>query len=102
MIETHFDVFFSSSGAVSTSGEAFIPRASGGPVVPGRAYTIGEHGPETLLMGRSGGYVLPSGGGGSQETGRGPASVNIYITGDGLNAEQVAAAIDNRTRRLWA
>ena len=43
---------------------AFGPggRASGGPVLPGNIYTVGERGPETLVMGRSGGYVIPNGG----------------------------------------
>jgi hypothetical protein len=52
---------------------ATIGRASGGPVVPGQTYTVGENGPETLMMGQSGGYVMPSvmppvGGGGKSGT----------------------------------
>lgn len=34
-------------------------RASGGPVYPGYAYQVGEHGPETLYMGAGSGYVQP-------------------------------------------
>lgn len=46
------------------SAPGYVPgRASGGPVVPGGIYTIGEHGPETLVMGKgnTGGMVLPHG-----------------------------------------
>lgn len=62
MIQTHFDVYFTSSGAVTSGGEAYIPRASGGPVMPGNVYTVGEQGPETLVMGARGGYVIPNSG----------------------------------------
>jgi hypothetical protein len=44
-------------------------RASGGPVYPGETYTVGEHGPETLVMGGVGGYVdahARTGGGGGE------------------------------------
>lgn len=52
-------------------------RATGGPVLARRTYTIGEDGPETLVMGATGGYVLPNtlgggtGGGGQGGTGGG-------------------------------
>jgi hypothetical protein len=36
--------------------------ASGGPVRPGEAYTVGERGPETLVMGSRGGNIIPGGG----------------------------------------
>ena len=42
-------------------------RATGGPVWPGSTYTVGEEGPETLVMGSSGGFVIPNGGGGSHD-----------------------------------
>ncbi len=38
-------------------------RAGGGPVLPDGTYTVGENGPETLVMGSRGGYVIPNGGG---------------------------------------
>lgn len=37
-------------------------RASGGPVLPNSIYRVGEQGPETLVMGSSGGRVLADGG----------------------------------------
>jgi TP901 family phage tail tape measure protein len=51
-------------GSSTPSHTAFNPgRASGGMVVPGGIYTVGERGPETLVMGGSGGNVIPNGGG---------------------------------------
>jgi uncharacterized protein (DUF2164 family) len=41
-----------------------LALASGGPAMPGMTYTVGERGPETLVMGRAGGYVIPNSGGG--------------------------------------
>jgi uncharacterized protein YukE len=38
-------------------------RANGGPVVPGRAYVVGERGPELLVPGTAG-SIVPNGGGG--------------------------------------
>jgi len=38
-------------------------KASGGSVSAGSAYTVGEHGPETLVMGAQGGSIIPHGGG---------------------------------------
>lgn len=53
------------SGFNTPAGQAapHLPnRASGGPVLPGGMYTVGENGPETLVMGSNGGMVIPSGG----------------------------------------
>jgi uncharacterized protein YigA (DUF484 family) len=46
-------------------------RAAGGPVYAGEAYTVGENGPETLIMGNSGGKVIPTSGTGGGTTGAG-------------------------------
>jgi len=55
-------------------------RAHGGPVWPGR-WTVGEEGPETLVLGPTGrGYVIPNGGGGG-----GGNTVNITLTANGVN-----------------
>ena len=35
-------------------------RVHGGPVEPGKTYNIGEQGPEKLVMGQTGGYVIPN------------------------------------------
>lgn len=37
-------------------------RASGGPVLPGRSYIVGERGPEMLHVGGRGGFVSPNSG----------------------------------------
>ena len=51
--------------ALGVLGKVNVGRASGGPVMPGSIYTVGEQGPETLVMGRNGGgVVIPNSGGG--------------------------------------
>jgi hypothetical protein len=40
-----------------------VPKAAGGPVRAGHAYTVGETGRETLVMGDQSGYIIPNGGG---------------------------------------
>jgi hypothetical protein len=64
-----------SSGGGSAGGgsRARGGRAGGGSVDAGGIYTVGESGPETLLMGQSGGYVIPGAGGGGGHT------INISI-----------------------
>lgn len=47
--------------------------ASGGPVMPGRWYTVGERGPETLIPGGPG-QIIPAGAGG------GTFTMNVYTT----------------------
>lgn len=53
---------------VGPGGMGFLhfggPRAAGGPVSPGKAYTVGEHGPETFMPGTSGAIIPSRGGGG--------------------------------------
>jgi hypothetical protein len=69
-------------------------RAHGGAVVPGMSYSVGEYGPETLVMGSSGGYVIP---------GSGAHGGNVYVTITGpvlgANAQysrELAMAISNQ------
>ena len=52
--------------------------ARGGPVLPGGMYTVGENGPETLFVGRSGGIVVPNGVG--MMAGGGGSSINASVT----------------------
>lgn len=42
-------------------------RATGGPVSPGRAYVVGERGPELFVPTGSGRVEVPSGGGGARD-----------------------------------
>lgn len=67
------------------------PRASGGPVLGGRTYLVGENGPELVTMGASG-YVTPTNklsaatlGPGASVTGAagGGVVVNVYALADG-------------------
>jgi len=50
-------------------------RALGGDALPGRTYTVGESGTETLVMGQQGGYIIPHGGG------RAAAPIHIHMDG---------------------
>lgn len=64
-------------------------RASGGDVLAGESYLVGERGPEILRMGRQSGTVIPNNAiGGNQVT------INQYITlGAGVTPAQFAAGM---------
>jgi hypothetical protein len=76
--------------ASSKTGKGNNKRASGGPVEPNQIYTVGEEGPETLVMGSDGGYVIPNGGGGGAQM---PAMARA-----GLAAAPMAPALGSTTR----
>ena len=69
-------------------------RAAGGSVAAGGAYTVGERGPETLVMGSQGGSIIPHGGGASQ--------LHIHIDRgafiDGPSIDRLANLILQRAR----
>lgn len=46
----------------SGAGRVNPNRATGGPVFAGRSYTVGERGPETLVMGNASGRIVPNAG----------------------------------------
>jgi hypothetical protein len=52
-------------------------RASGGPVIPGGVYTVGENGSETLVMGDRGGTVIPNDG----QSAKGGNTYNLTLIG---------------------
>jgi hypothetical protein len=52
------------STVLSRSAGGHGALAGGGPAEAGQAYTVGEHGPETLVMGSASGTVIPNGAGG--------------------------------------
>src|SRR5215471_5550649 len=81
----------------SAAGGPQEARASGGSVLPGRIYTVGEAGPEKLVMGSVGGYVIPNQGGGTAPAA--PVTINIY---DATNPQVVAMAVERRLSRLFA
>lgn len=56
------------SGFMSLLSQLFLPaRASGGPVSAGRAYMVGEHGPEPFVPDRDG-TIIPHGAMGGRKT----------------------------------
>ena len=61
-------------------------RAAGGPVEPGGVYMVGEHGPETLVMGSRGGSIVPNGG----WSGGGDSGVRLL----GVSQQQIVEMVD--------
>jgi hypothetical protein len=72
--------------------------ASGGSALPGHTYTVGEEGPETLVMGQRGGMVIPNAGGGGGSPGGHQITFNIYGATD---AHAVAVAVDQRLNQAF-
>ena len=91
------------SVAPAGGGGSVPGRASGGPVMGGSSYIVGERGPELFVPGQSG-SVIPNGGGGR---GGGGGNVNLSVTISGaavfdpmgVAAQQVAAALLPGIRR---
>lgn len=65
---------------------------SGGLALPGLSYTVGEAGPETLVMGRSGGLVIPGAGAGMRSNTT-PVQNTIVVQVDG---RELARVLDER------
>lgn len=79
------------TGEVPTKPPMPNERARGGPVEPLQAYTVGENGPETLLMGSAGGYVVPHARGGGRQSG-GEISVMVKVEAGAFQFMGVTAA----------
>ncbi len=75
--------FGGSGGGFIVGGGPVRARASGGPVMAGRPYMVGEQGPELFVPGRSGG-IVPNGAGG------GGTIVNVY--GPVLGSDEASIA----------
>jgi hypothetical protein len=74
-------------GASLLTGLLGLPgRATGGPVSPGRAYLVGERGPEVFLPTSSGRVVPDAGAGGAREV-----RVSITVNGSGQHAPRALA-----------
>jgi hypothetical protein len=65
-------------------------KATGGPVVAGRTYLVGENGPETLIMGATGGMVVPNQGNSTSNN-----TFNIYAA-PGMDVQAIADAVSRR------
>jgi hypothetical protein len=86
---------FGSSGTAVSGGGAFggghVARASGGPVQAGQTYTVGENGPETLVMGSQSGNIVPADTGGN---------ITIPINIDGRQIAVAVAPYLGRIKRI--
>jgi hypothetical protein len=87
--------YFSKETSGGTTGRRKEPKASGGPVLPGQSYTVGEHGPETLVMGSSGGFVIPNGG----SSGGGGGSGSPVVIQVNLDGATIARVVDRQLYR---
>jgi hypothetical protein len=67
-------------------------RATGGPVGPGRAYMVGERGPEVFVP-TSSGTVVPGGGGGARD-------VRVHIAVRGQGGEEGARLLARSARQV--
>ncbi len=73
-------------------------RASGGPVMAGGSYMIGERGPELFTPGASG-FITPNRGGGGQTIHVGGITINGSVLGSKDEiARAIADALEARTR----
>lgn len=71
-------------------GALITDEAQGGPVMPFGTYHVGEEGPETLVMGARGGFVIPGAAGHSGRGGGGGGSpVTIALQLDGRTVAEV-------------
>lgn len=69
-----------------------LHRAGGGAVDAGQTYTVGERGPETLVMGGQSGSILPNGVGGG-------VTNNFYVNGTGADVARVVMAEITKSMR---
>jgi hypothetical protein len=76
------------TGRPAVRGRA-VPRAHGGPVMPGIGYRVGERGPETFVPNRAG-MIVPNGGGGT-------IVIPVYL--DGREIARVVTGHQQRAQR---
>ena len=89
---------------VTASGTYHAPgrgplKGSGGPVMAGQTYTVGDRGPEQLVMGNQSGTIIPNGGS--------AGTVNYHVTvnagiGSGLSAGDARKLADTIGPALYA
>lgn len=85
-------VMFNTGGG-GGAGAIDYSMQSGGPVYPGRAYLVGESGPE-VFMPHKAGQIIPAGAGGNISI-----NVNVPRGTDRRNAEQTAALVGESVTR---
>jgi len=95
-IDKLFDLFFAPQAGASTSifgalVKGFVPgKAGGGPVLAGRPYMVGEHGPELFMPNRSG-LIVPNTGMLTRGAGGGVSVSPVYnIDASGADAAAIA------------
>ena len=70
------------------------PRAAGGPVSPGKAYLVGERGPEIFAPGQSGSIIPNRGSGGSMK-------VEIHNHGGQVRQQESRGPNGERQLKIW-
>lgn len=83
---------------VGPGGMGFLhfggPRAAGGPVSPGKAYLVGERGPEIFAPGQSGSIIPNRGSGGSMK-------VEIHNHGGQVRQQETRGPNGERQLKVW-
>lgn len=103
LVERVNDLTWGSLGQKATAGGSGFAgglhnrkRALGGPVGAGGAYTVGEQGPETLVMGSADGTIIPNG------AGRGETHIHVHVDRgafiDGPGIDRLVNTILQRAR----
>lgn len=78
--------------AIGAIGAEIQPRASGGPVIAGQAYVVGDGGGPELFVPRSSGRIIPN------DELRGGTSVNVYLTAYGQSPYELVDMIERTLR----
>ena len=73
-------------------------RATGGPVAPGKAYLVGEQGPEVIIPNQAG-MVVPNNKLGTVSGSAAPAAPMVVNITTGADPEDVVRAIEKYKRR---
>lgn len=95
-IDKVFDLFFASQGSTpSLFASLFTGKASGGPVMAGSPYIVGEKGPEFFVP-KTSGTIIPNGAGANITY-----APNVTISGAStVTAEQLAVVLANERRQV--
>jgi hypothetical protein len=87
----------SAGASAAASTQPFSGLAAGGPVSAGGIYTVGEHGPETLIMGSQSGNIIPNG-----QSGR-SLVVNVNVgAGSFIDGPSIDMLVNRIASRIFA